>query len=263
VKFEQLAWGAVCFYYRSSGDHKYADIIKDHAFIRTLRINPEALSLEEFEQKVIYGYLNLDKRDQEISHKVSEKALPRVILLKKDVISVQKENIHSADLDNKETCDFIDHIYSGLFVDGLWITGVSKIAHLLNDQLLPPVDRAMSSKFKMGSEKFSVMPLLRTIKREIQEAEEDYLKMPVKAAMEDFISESIGYTSRGFRKSLIKLVSEYYWLLHSEGLPIPPKWIPSRFERDSYPKDSLDCDKIPCFNATATACARVVTPSTL
>jgi len=53
MKFNELAWGAVCFYYRSAGDSKYSRIMREAEFLSRLRMAPAEINAAEFEQKVV------------------------------------------------------------------------------------------------------------------------------------------------------------------------------------------------------------------
>lgn len=58
MKFGDLAWAAFLHYYKSSGDKKYVKLFRDTSFISKLRETPWIVSYDEFEAKVISGFVN-------------------------------------------------------------------------------------------------------------------------------------------------------------------------------------------------------------
>ncbi len=58
MKFNDLAWAALLHYYKSSGDRKYVKLFRDKTFLSKLRETPWDVSYEEFETKVIAGFVN-------------------------------------------------------------------------------------------------------------------------------------------------------------------------------------------------------------
>jgi len=120
----------------------------------------------------------------------------------------------------------INRIYSELRVDGLWVTGASKIAHLLNDSLFPPISLDIARHFGIKYQT-DVTPWLRRMQWDIQEATDDFYKQGLEGTPNQFLSEKLGYMMLGYEKSLAKFDDEYYWLCYGDGLPIPPEWIPT------------------------------------
>ena len=69
MNFYELSWGAVCFYYRSVGDHKYCQIMRDKSFLSRLRQTPHEINPKEFEEKVLLGKVDLTGNSlDEIEH---------------------------------------------------------------------------------------------------------------------------------------------------------------------------------------------------
>lgn len=226
VRFNEIAWAGFCFYYRSAGDKRYSAIMSDCQFLSQIRANPERISLSEFEEKAILGYINIQNYDLLLGHKLTENILIKLTSLKKEISFLQDLSLIECDLKDKEVVDAINRIYFELQVDGMWITGASKIAHLLNDKLLPPISLNISMHFDIH--KGDLTPWLKRMQWDIQEAIEDFNKMSLEGTPSQYLSENMGYSTCdcGYEKSLVKFTDEYYWLIYGDGLPIPPKWIP-------------------------------------
>lgn len=226
MRFNEIAWAGFCFYYRSAGDKRYSAIISDCQFLSQIRDHPEKISLSEFEEKAILGYINIQNYDLLFEHKLTENILIKLTCLKKEISFLQDLSLAKCDLKDKEVVDTINRIYSELLVNGLWITGASKIAHLLNDRLLPPISLNIAMHFDIH--KGDITPLLKRMQWDIQEATEDFNKMSLEGTPSQFLSDNLGYSGcgSGYEKSLVKFADEYYWLIYGDGLPVPPKWIP-------------------------------------
>ena len=227
MKFNELAWAGFCFYYRSGGDKRYSMIVSNHQFISEIRNNPERIRLNEFEEKAVLGYINIQNYDLLLGHKLTENILIKLVSLKKEISSLQDLQLAECDLANKEIVHAINRIYSELQVDGLWITGASKIAHLLNEKLLPPISLDIVRHFGIEY-KSDITPWLKRMQWEIQEVIEDFKNQALEGTPSQFLSQNLGFSTCGcgYEKSLVKFADEYYWLCYGDGLPIPPKWIP-------------------------------------
>ena len=148
--FHDLAWAAVLYYYRSVADRKYCQIMSDTKFLTKLRQTPFEIEPAEFEQKVILDYVNIESYDLLVGHKMAENLLEKIIGLQPDVSALQDFTLIDYDLSDREITERIKRIYSNLYsVDGLWVTGVSKIAHLLNDKLLILLSLDISEHFHL------------------------------------------------------------------------------------------------------------------
>jgi len=226
MKFNELAWAGFCFYYRSGGDKRYSEIMGDCKFLSQIRTDPENISLSEFEEKAILGYINIQNYDLLLGHKLTENILIKLTCLKKEISFLQDLSLAKCDLEDKEVVDTINRIYSELQVDGLWISGASKIAHLLNDKLLPPISLNIAMHFDIH--KGDITPWLERMQWDIQEAIEDFNSQALEGTPGQYLSENMGYSACGcgYEKSLVKFADEYYWLIYGDGLPVPPKWIP-------------------------------------
>ena len=227
MQFNELDWAGFCFYYRSGGDKKYSAIISDCHFLSQIRGHPESIRLNEFEEKAILGFINIQNYDLLVGHKLTENILIKLTSLKKEISFLQDLSLAECDLEDKEVISAINKIYSELQVDGLWITGASKIAHLLNDKLLPPISLNLARHFGIEY-KSDITPWLKMMQWDIQEAVEDFSKQEFEGTPSQYLSENLGYSACdfGYEKSLAKFADEYYWLCYGDGLPMPPKWVP-------------------------------------
>ena len=227
MKFNELAWAGFCFYYRSAGDKRYSIIMNDREFLSQIRSRPESLRLNEFEEKAILGYINIQNYDLLLGHKLTESILIQLNNLKKEISFLQDLSLAECDLEDKDVANAINRIYSELQVNGLWMTGASKIAHLLNDRLLPPISLDIARHFGIQY-KTDITPWLKRMQWDIQEAIDDFNNHELKGAPSQYLSENLGYSvcGCGYEKSLAKFADEYYWLCYGEGMPVPPRWIP-------------------------------------
>jgi hypothetical protein len=228
MNFNQLSWGALCFYYRSAGDYKYGKIMKNTSFLSRLRETPNDISVTEFEENVILGHVNVENYDLLIGHNLAGSVLAKVIELRPEILSLQDISLLDFDFSNNDMVENIKNLYSGLYsVRGLWLTGVSKISHLLNDKLLVLLNLDISNHFKLLEENTSLIEWLKITQRNILEVTEDYKKQGHPGSPGEFLSDKLGYTGQGYRKSLVKFIDEYFWLRFGDNLPVPPKWTPA------------------------------------
>ena len=118
-----------------------------------------------------------------------------------------------------------------------------KIAHLLNDKLLPPISLDIVRNFGI-QHKVDVTPWLKRMQWDIQEATNDFNDMALEGTPSQYLSEKLGYSlcERGYEKSLAKFADEYYWLIYRDGLSIPPKWSPYSITEDRLPEDRQAVD---------------------
>lgn len=227
ISFNQLSWAAVCFYYRSAGDNKYSRIMIDTNFLLTLRRAPFNISPAEFEEKVILGYVNIDNYDLLIGHRLAESVLSKITEMKEEIASLQDITLIDCNLSDSTVTEKISRIYAGLYsVHGLWLTGVSKIAHLLNDRLFVMLNLDISNHFGLLEGDTSLTQWLRVAQQNAQSVTRDFQNQGLPGTPEKYISDSIGYTEYGYEKSLVKYLDEYFWLRFGDNLPIPPRWVP-------------------------------------
>ena len=227
VNFNDIAWAAVCFYYRSVADRKYCKILGDTTFIEKLRQTPHDVTASEFEQKILLDYVSIINYDVLIEHKLAERLLEIIVGLQPDVSVLQGLTLLDCDLSDNAIAYRIEKIYAALFsVPGLWATGVSKIAHLLNDRLLVLLNMDLSTRFRLQDDSTGVITWAKFLRDSARQVTRDFEERGYQGTPEEFISEKLGYTSRGCNKSLVKYLDEYYWLHFAESLPIPPPWTP-------------------------------------
>lgn len=228
VNFNDIAWAAVCFYYRSVADRKYCKILGDTPFIEKLRQTPHDVTASEFEQKVLLDYVSIINYDVLIEHKLAEHLLEIIVGLQPDVSALQGLTLLDCDLSDSAIADGIEKIYAALYsVPGLWATGVSKIAHLLNDKLLVLLNMDLCGRFRLLEGSTGVITWTKFLQDSARQVTRDFEERGYQGTPEEFISEKLGYTRRGCTKSLVKYLDEYYWLHSAEGLPIPPPWTPT------------------------------------
>jgi len=228
VNFNDIAWAAVCFYYRSIADRKYCKILGDTPFIEKLRQTPHDVTASEFEQKVLLDYVRIINYDVLIEHKLAERLLEKIVGLQADISALQGLTLLDCDLSDSAIADRIEKIYAALYsIPGLWVTGVSKIAHLLNDKLLVLLNMDISDQFRLLDDSTAVIDWIKFLHDSARQVTEDFEDRGYQGTPEEFISEKLGYTRHGCHKSLVKYLDEYYWLRFADSLPIPPPWIPT------------------------------------
>ena len=228
MNFDQLAWGAVCFDYRAAGDHKYGKIMSDTAFISKLRTAPDQISVTEFEEKVILRHVKIENYDLLIGHKLAQTILVKIIELQPELRSLHDVSLLECDLSDNDIIEKISNIYATLYsINGLWVTGVSKIVHLLNDRLFALLNMDISTHFQLFDTETSLTKWIRIIQQNAQEVTLDFNKKGYTGSPGLYLSQKLGYADIGYEKSLIKFIDEYFWLRLGDNLPVPPKWIPA------------------------------------
>lgn len=228
MNFNQLSWGAVCFYYRSSGDNKYSKIMRDTPFITKLREAPFDISVTELEEKVLVDHVNIESYDLLIGHGLAKNVLDKIVELQPEISSLRNLTLLECDLSDEDIVDKTRRVYAGLYsIHGLWLTGVSKIAHLLNDKLFAILNLNISNHFGFLEGDTNLIQWLRIAQQNAQEVTQDFQKQGLSDSPEKFLSDKLGYTSHGYQKSLIKFLDEYFWLRFGDNLPVPPRWAPS------------------------------------
>ncbi len=227
MDFNQLAWGAVCFYYRSLGDNKYSKIMRDTDFLTRLRHEPSNISAIEFEEKVLLDHVNIENYDLLIGHGLARNVLDKIIQLQPETFALKDITLLDCDLSDRNISDKINIIYSSVYsVNGLWLTGVSKIVHLLNDKLFPLLNLNISKHFGILEGDTNLIQWAKITQQNAREVIEDFKKHKLPGAPEKFLSEKLGYTRYGYEKSLVKFLDEFFWLRFGDNLPIPPRWVP-------------------------------------
>lgn len=228
MKFNELAWGAVCFYYRSAGDSKYSMIMRDAEFLSKLRTAPAEVNVAEFEEKVILDYVSVQNYDLLVRQRFAGNILSKIVKLQPLMSSFHDVTLLDCDLSDSELVGKINRIYGEFFsVHGLWLTGASKIAHLLNNRLFALINLEISEHFKILDGSSGLVQWLQVTQREAKEVTRDFHQQGLTGSPEQFLSNKLGYTDRGYQKSLIKFIDEYFWLRFRDNLPVPPRWVPT------------------------------------
>jgi hypothetical protein len=226
MKFGDLAWAALLFYYKSSGDRKYVKLFRDTDFVSKLRQTPWEVAHDEFEEKIVFGFISsVGLRLPAVRGKDS--LLTPIIDLHPYISSLQGASLRDCDLSDETLLDSIRQIYDRFYsIHGFWVTGISKISHVLNDSLFVTINLSTSSYFGLfgGSEDF--IKWLKLTQENAQEVTEDFQALGLPGSPEGFLSDKLGYTDYGCQKSLARFIDEYFWLTTSENLPVPPKWLP-------------------------------------
>jgi hypothetical protein len=231
MNFNQLSWGVVCFYYRLAGDNRYCRIMRDTEFLTKLRQSPSDITPKEFEEKVLLDHVNIENYDLLIGHNLARNVLGKIMELHPIITSLQDMALLDCDLSDDGVVNRINRVYSGLYsVPGLWLTGISKIAHLLNDKLFVILNLDISSHFQLVEGKTSLVQWLKITQQNAIEVSRDFQEQGLPGKPEEFLSEKVGYRRLGCRKSLVKYLDEYFWLRFGDNLPIPPRWVPPLME---------------------------------
>jgi hypothetical protein len=227
MNFSQLCWGAVCFYYRALGDQKYSKIMRDTQFLSRLRREPFNVSAAEFEEKVLLDHVNIENYDLLIGHGLSRNILDTIIKLLPETSPLENVTLLDCDLSDRGVTDRISQIYASIYsVNGLWLTGVSKVVHLLNDKLFPLLNLNISKHFGLLEGDTNLIRWMRITQENAREVVTDFQKRGLPGTPESFLSQKLGYTSRGYEKSLVKFLDEFFWLRFGDNLPVPPRWVP-------------------------------------
>ncbi len=228
MNFNMIAWAAVCFYYRSAGDEKYGKIMADTSFLNRLRDTPDIVDLKEFEEKIILDHVRIDNYDLLVHRGLAGQVLDRIVDLKTTMSPLLRADILGCDLDDDATASRINDVYAGLSsVRGLWLTGVSKIMHVLNDRLFAMLSPDIAASLGLVENETRLLEWLKFVQRTARGVAADFREQGFAGSPESFLSIKLGYAGAGYQKSLVKFLDEYFWLRHGDGLPIPPRWAPS------------------------------------
>jgi hypothetical protein len=237
ITFVNLSWAALLSYYKFSGDKRYMRLMADKKFITRVRETPSDVLPEELEQKLILDHVNVVNFDLLMGCRLAEKILEKLIKVQPEVKALQGFSILNIDPDDPRSIECIQTIYRELSsITGLWLTGASKIAHVLNDQLLPIMGLDVIDRFPIIKEKGygGVTQWLKQIHDDALAVSTDFAEEKYPGCPETFLSDQLGYTTQGVTKSLVKFLDEFYWLQYGEQLPIPPKWIPEKPRGTKY-----------------------------
>jgi len=207
--------------------------MRDTPFISKLREAPLDINITEFEEKVILGHVNIENYDLLIGNNLARNVLSQIIKLQPEISPLKNVTLLDCDLSDSDTVDSISKVYRGLYsIQGLWLTGVSKIAHLLNDKLFAILNLDISNHFQLLEGNTSLVQWLKITQQNMQEATKDFHQQGFSGSPEKYLSDKMGYSKYGFQKSLVKFVDEYFWLRFGDNVPIPPTWVPPYIEED-------------------------------
>jgi len=232
MKFNDLAWAAIGFYYRSAGDQRYCRIIQDGSFLTKLRHEPYEVTAKEFEVKVILDYIDIAHYDLLIGHNFAHKIMEQIIALQPEILTLEKCDILNCDLDSEDIQSSITKLFCSISkVEGLWITGTSKILHLLNNRLFAPLSRLLIERLNIGKNDDLLLDWLKILQKEAREVNNDFHQQGYSGDVDVYLSDKLGYAKCDCQKSLVKFLDEYYWLKVGEKLAIPPIWMPKKTTR--------------------------------
>lgn len=226
MKFNDLAWAALLYFYKSSADRRYVKLFRDTDFVSRLRQAPWDVPYEEFEDKVIFNFISsIGLRLPTV--RGEDNLLTQLIDLHPHIAALDGMNLCDCNLEDVELQENIRQIYNKLHgIHGFWLTGISKIAHVLNDSLFVAINLSTSSYFGLLGEADDFIKWLKLAQQSAVEVIEDFRGSGMKGNPQDYLSDKLGYTNYGCQKSLARYIDEYYWLTTSENMPVPPKWIP-------------------------------------
>lgn len=226
MKFGDLGWAALLHYYQSNKDRRYVRLFGDGEFISKLRETPWDVSYPEFEAKVISGFVNSLGLRLPVGTRGGN-VLAEIIRLRSCTSRLKGVSLLDCDLSDKSLLENIKEIYQGLgSIDGLWVTGITKIAHALNDSLFVILDLRIAENFSLRDEADDYIEWLVLTQQHALQVTSDFEAQGLSGSPEAFLSEKLGYSSYGCQKSLARFIDEYFWLTAGENLPIPPKWLP-------------------------------------
>jgi hypothetical protein len=236
VTFSDLSWAALLNYYKSNGDKRYVKLMEDQSFVTRLRNAPREIIPEELEQKLILDHVNVINFDLLMGCRLAEQILTKIDKVQPEIKAIQAFTILDVDPLEPRTIECIQTIYRELSqVNGLWLTGVSKIAHVLNSQLLPIMGLDVIDPFPQIREQGfgGVTSWLKQIHQDAISVSEDFKNQGYSGSIDRYLSVQLGYASKGLTKSLVKFLDEYYWIFYGEELPLPPRWIPQNVPRNA------------------------------
>jgi len=227
VKFSDLAWSAFLHYYKSNGDRRYLRLFGDTGFISKLREAPWEVPYPEFEAKVISGFVNSLGLRLPVGTRGSN-LMAEIIRLHNFTSHLKGVSLLDCDLSDKDLLKNVKEIYQALCsIDGLWVTGVTKIAHVLNDSLFVILDLRIAESFSLHhGELDNYIEWLTIAQQHALEVTRDFEAQGFPGSPEAFLSERLGYKDLGCQKSLARFIDEYFWLTVGEDLPVPPGWVP-------------------------------------
>ncbi|MCJ7769646.1 MAG: hypothetical protein MUO92_04125, partial [Dehalococcoidales bacterium] len=188
---------------------------------------PMDINIKEFEEKVILNHINIENYDLLIGNNLARNVLSEIVKLQPEIAVLKDVALLDCDLSDSDLTESIVKVYQSLYsINGLWLTGVSKIAHLLNNNLFALLNLDISDHFKLLEGTTSLVQWLKITQQNMQEVTVDFKKQGFPGSPEQFLSGKLEYNEHGFQTSLVKFLDEYFWISFGDNLPVPPRWIP-------------------------------------
>ena len=185
------------------------------------------INIKEFEEKLILSHINIENYDLLIGNNLARQVLAEIVKLQPEMALLKDVTLLDCDLSNSDLTDDITKVYQSLYsINGLWLTGVSKIAHLLNDRLFALLNLDISSHFNLLGGTTNLLQWLKITQQNMQEVATSFREQGFSGSPEQFLSDKLTYSEHGCQKSLVKFLDEYFWIRFGDNLPIPPKWAP-------------------------------------
>jgi hypothetical protein len=185
------------------------------------------INIKEFEEKLILSHINIENYDLLIGNNLARQVLAEIVKLQPEMALLKDVTLQDCDLSNSDLTDDITKVYQSLYsINGLWLTGVSKIAHLLNDKLFALLNLDISSHFNLLGGTTNLLQWLKITQQNMQEVTTSFREQGFSGSPEQFLSDKLTYSEHGCQKSLVKFLDEYFWIRFGDNLPIPPKWAP-------------------------------------
>lgn len=239
MKFQDLCWSAMLFQYRSRNDRRYLTIMEDSDFIAKLREKPDTVGINEFEQKVILNYIMVCNYDLLLKHEFSHAILSAIVDLEPEFNYFKNISILDIDLSDNNVEAKLTNIFCRFCkIKGLQLLGVSKILHLMNDKLFSIITKDFTDQYRTSDYSSRPIKWLKQIQIDAKEIIDDFNKINTGSTVEEYLASKLGIGEKGFKKSIVKYIDEYYWIKTIDRLELPPNWIPS------YEKNSRDGNEI-------------------
>ena len=115
MDFSQLSWGAFCFYYRSSGDSKYCQILGNHKFINKFRNDPAQLDINELERLVILDHIKIEHYDLLLGNHLAEEIRSTLVELKPVTDELKGLSLLDCDLTDSDITTKINFSRSNVY----------------------------------------------------------------------------------------------------------------------------------------------------
>ena len=229
MKFYDLSWSSLCFQYRSAGDKEYCEMLQDEKFLHKIRHAPYEISAKEFETKVISNYIEFAMIDKPEGFNIALQILIKIIELQPEISGLEQHDILTCDLQDSETRNNINKIYNQLAtVENLWVTGTSKLLHLINNRLFSPLNIDILNKLEIAVTDHVMIDWMEVLQNEAREVAQDFHAQGLDGSPDAFLSDKLGYSKSNCQKSLVKFIDEFYWMKVGDNLPVPPAWIPEK-----------------------------------